>query len=211
MATLTVISKQLTANYAVLQTLTNNEIVVGGSITVASVGTPFNGTFVVRALPAYKFIGVDNQGDLQFDVDVPVETYLNQVLYPVTGADVLRGVASGTITYGVTCTWCTYNQVTNYLGIPVASADDETYIGRCVSAANQFAYRRRQESGYIDSATVHPSDDVLLGTIMYAAALYRQRGSVDTFSSFNEMGSNPTVALSAIVMQLLGVSRPQVA
>jgi hypothetical protein len=46
---------------------------------------------------------------------------------------------------------------------------------------------------------------------MYGGALYRQRGSVDTFASFNEMGSAPPMALSAIVQQLLGISRPQVA
>jgi len=211
MATLTVISKQLTDNYAVLQTLTNNEIVVGGSITVASVGTPFNGTFVVRALPAYKFIGVDDQGDLQFDVDVPVETYLNQVLYPCTGADVLRGAASGTITYGVTCTWATTQNVLDWLGISVASAEDQAFVASCKNAANQVAYRRRQESGYIDSASVHPSDDVLLGTIMLAGAYYRARGSMDQFSSFSDMGTAPTVGITPTIMQLLGISRPQVA
>jgi hypothetical protein len=211
MATLTVISKQLTDNYAVLQTLTNNEIVVGGSITVASVGTPFNGTFVVRALPAYKFIGVDDQGDLQFDVDVPIETYLNQVLYPCTGSDVLRGAASGTITYGVTCTWATTQNVLDWLGISVASAEDQAFVASCKNAANQVAYRRRQESGYIDSATVHPSDDVLLGTIMLAGAYYRARGSMDQFASFSDMGTAPTVGITPTIMQLLGISRPQVA
>ena len=57
-----------------------------------------------------------------------------------------------------------------------------------------------------------PSGDVALGTIMYAGALYRQRGSVDQFASFSDMGAGvPVTGLSGIVKQLLGISRPQVA
>ncbi len=47
MATYTVTFKTLIGNYAVLQTLTNSEIAVGQSITVASVAAPFNGTQTV--------------------------------------------------------------------------------------------------------------------------------------------------------------------
>jgi len=63
MAVYTVTFKQLTDNYAVLQTLTANELEVGRSIVVAGVGAPFNGTFTVYALPQYEFIGVDSEGD----------------------------------------------------------------------------------------------------------------------------------------------------
>lgn len=208
MATYTVTEKYLLDNYAVLQLLTPSEIAVGQSIVVASVDATFNGTVSVVALPQYLYIGTDTQGDLLLDYNEPMQ---NQVLYAKTAANIARVAASGTVTYTPTCTWSTYNQALNYLGIPVASADDETYITRCVSAGNQYAYRRRQESGYIDSLTVHPSDDVLLGTIMYVSALYRQRGSVDAFSSFNDMGSQAPVALSGIVKQLLGIPRPAVA
>ena len=45
MAVYTVTFKQLTDNYAVLQTLTGNDLEVGRSFTVAGVGAPFNGTF----------------------------------------------------------------------------------------------------------------------------------------------------------------------
>jgi hypothetical protein len=63
MATYTVTFKQLLDNYAVLQTLTDTEIEVGQSITVASVAAPFNGTFTVYALPKYEYIGIDTEGD----------------------------------------------------------------------------------------------------------------------------------------------------
>ena len=67
------------------------------------------------------------------------------------------------------------------------------------------------ESSYIDSLTTSPGGDVTLGTLMYGSALYRQRGSVDQFASFTDMASAPTVGLSGIVKQLLGINRPQVA
>ena len=46
---------------------------------------------------------------------------------------------------------------------------------------------------------------------MYGGALYRQRGAIDQFASFTEMGTAPTVGLSPLIKQLLGISRPQVA
>ena len=46
---------------------------------------------------------------------------------------------------------------------------------------------------------------------MMAGAYYRQRGSIDQFSSFSEMGTAPVVGLSPIIKQLLGNQRPQVA
>jgi len=56
-----------------------------------------------------------------------------------------------------------------------------------------------------------PSQDVKLGTIMYGGALYRQRGSIDQFASFDQMGTTSVVGLAPIVKQLLGIDRPQVA
>ena len=52
---------------------------------------------------------------------------------------------------------------------------------------------------------------VTLATTMYAGALYRQRGAVDQFASFDGMGTVPTTGLSPIIKQLAGIPRPQVA
>jgi hypothetical protein len=209
MAIYTVTHKQLLDDYAVLQLLTPTEIEVGQSITVAAVGAPFNGTFTVYDCPEYLFTGVDGQGDLTFDEFTSIP---NQVLFAVTGANVDRGPATGTVTYTQTCTWITANDISDWLYLATATAGDQAFLTICASAANSFIWRRRQESGYTgDSLTTVPSQDVKLGTIMYGGALYRQRGSVDAFSSFNDMGSQPPVALSAMVMQLVGISRAQVA
>lgn len=208
MAVYTVTFKQLTSNYAVLQTLTANELEVGRSIIVAGVGVPFNGTFTVYALPQYEFIGTDSDGDLLFNVDVAVP---NQVLFACTGTDVDRTAATGTLTFTPTCTWITATQIEDWLGIGTATAADTTFLTQCAAAVNQMAFRRRVEAGYFDSLTTSPSADVTLGTIMWGGALYRARGSVDVFASFNEMGTAPTIGLSPMIKQLLGIDRPQVA
>ena len=208
MAVYTVSFKQLLDGYAVLQTLTNNEIEVDRSITVAGVGAPFNGTFTVYALPQYEYVGLGGEGDPMYNVDMPVA---NQVMFAVNAADVDRTATTGTITFTVTCTWITAGQIEDWLGIGTASALDTAFLTTCASAANQFAFRRRYEAGYFDSATTSPSGDVTLGTIMLGGAYYRARGSIDTFASFNEMGTAPTVGMSPMIKQLLGIDRPQVA
>jgi len=196
-------------NYAVVQTLTEPDVAVGQSMTLASLGHDLNGTHVIYDLPSYLFIGVDSEGDLLFDVNQPIP---NQVLFYNAGSDLDRvSTTAGTLTYTETCTWITALDIENYLTVPLLGSNDQTFLIQCAAAANAFCFRRRQESGYTDELTVSPGGDVTLGTIMYGSALFRQKGSIDQFASFTDMGSAPTVGLSGLVKQLLGISRPQVA
>jgi hypothetical protein len=210
MATYTVTNKYLIDNFAVLQLLTPSEIAVGSSIVVASVDATFNGTYVVRALPQYLFVGVDTQGDLLYDYQVPIA---DQVLYAKTADDVSRTAASGTVANDPVCTWITAAQLMTYLGITITNpSDDYTLLTQSASAGNQFCFRRRQESGYIDSLTTSPGGDATLGTLMYCSALWRSRGSIEaTYATFDGMGSAPQQSLTPIVKQLLGIPRPAVA
>jgi hypothetical protein len=210
MATYTVTNKYLIDNFAVLQLLTPSEIAVGSSITVAGVDATFNGTYTVRALPRYLFVGIDTQGDLLYDYQVPIA---DQVLYAKTADDVSRSAASGTVANDPVCSWVTAAQVMSFLGITITNpSDDYTLLTQSVSAGNQFCYRRRQESGYIDSLTTSPGGDATLGTLMYCAALWRSRGSIEaTYATFDGMGSAPQQSLTPIVKQLLGIPRPAVA
>jgi len=205
MATYSVTHKYLLDNYAVLQLLTPSEIAVGESITVGSVDATFNGTYSVRALPQYLYTGTDDQGDLLYDFNVPIQ---NQVLYAKTASDVDRVAATGTVTYTQTCTWITQQNVLDWLGISVATAGDQAFVTTCAAAANIFCYRRRQEAGYIDSLTTVPSQDVYLGTVMYAGMLYKSRGTVDVFSSYQDMGQTPVAGMNGQIKQLLGIDRP---
>lgn len=207
MAVYSVTHKYLLDDYAVLQLLTPTEIAVGQSITVAAVDATFNGTYTVYALPQYLYIGTDTEGDLLYDINVPIA---NQVLYAKTATDVDRVAASGTVTYTQTCTWVTAADLITYLGVQITNpSDDYTLITQSVSAGNNFCYRRRQEAGYIDSLTTSPGGDQTLGTLMYSAALWRSRGSLEnTFAAFDSMGAAPQQSLTPIVKQLLGIDRP---
>jgi hypothetical protein len=208
MAIYSVTNKYLIDDFAVLQLLTPTELEVGQSITVAGVDATFNGTYTVRALPQYLFEGVDIEGDLLYDVNIPIA---NQVLYAKTAANVERTAASGTLTSTPTCTWISAGDVEDWLGIGTATSADAAFLTICASSASQFCWRRRMEAGYVDSLTTVPSQDVKLGTIMYGGALYRQRGSMDSFASFQSMGTAPVMGLNGMIRQLLGIDRPQVA
>jgi hypothetical protein len=208
MATYSVTNKYLIDDYAVLQLLTPTELEVGQSITVAGVDATFNGTYTIRALPQYLYEGVDSEGDLLYDVNIPIA---NQVLYAKTAADVERTAASGTLTSTPTCSWISAGDVEDWLGIGTATSADAAFLTICASSASQFCWRRRMEAGYVDSLTTVPSQDVKLGTIMYGGALYRQRGSMDSFASFQSMGTAPVMGLNGMIRQLLGIDRPQVA
>ena len=208
MAVYSITQKYLIDNYAVVQLLTDAEIELGASVVLAGVDATFNGTYTVRALPQYLYVGIDTEGDLLYDVNIPIA---NQVLVAKTASNVTRTAASGTLTITQTCTWVTAAMLEDWLGIGTATAADAAFLTICASACSQFAWRRRMEAGYIDSLTTVPSQDVLLGTQMYGGALYRQRGSVDQFASFQSMGVTPVSGLNGMIRQLLGIDRPQVA
>jgi hypothetical protein len=180
---------------------------VGGSVTIASVDATFNGTYTIYDLPQYEFIGESNEGELIFNGSNPIA---NQVMYKRTAANVSLVAATGTLTYNPVCTWVTGPDVADWLAITYAS--DSEFLDQCAAASNQFCWRRRQESGKLsDSLSVAPSQDVALGTIMYAGALYRQRGAIDSFASFSEMGTAPVTGLSPIIKQLLSLGSHSVA
>ena len=203
-------TKQLLNNYACISTLESTEIALGESVVVSGLASPFAGTFTVLALPQYLFTGVDGTtGELLYDENQPVP---NQILYACTGTSVEFVVDySGTVTYTQVCSWITAANIEDWIGIGTATAADTTFLTQCASAANNFIYRRRQECGYFDSLTTSPSGDVTLGTIMYGGALYRQRGAISDFASFDGMSTGSTTGLSPIIKQLIGVDRPQVA
>jgi hypothetical protein len=195
-------------NYAILQTFVDTDIQSQDSVVIAGCGHGFNGTHTVISTEPYDFIGVSDEGDLLFDYDVIME---NQFIFVSAGDDLERSVADGTVTFTPTCSWITSADVTSWLGIEVATANDTAFIAVCVSAANSWAFRKRREAGYTDSLTTAPDGAAKLGTIMYAATQYRSRGAVDGYASFDSMGmGTPTMSLGQI-MQLLGCGRPQVA
>ena len=210
MAVYSVQQKYLTDNYAVIALLTNADpLEVGQSVTIAGVDATFNGTYTVIGLPQYYFTGVNEEGFFLYDIEAPIA---NQVLYAKTADNVNIVAATGTLTTTPVCTWITAQQIEDWLGIGTATAADTAFLTTCALAANSFAYRRRLEAGYRnESLTTVPNGSVSLGTVMYGGALYRQRGGVTDFASFDGLGTGGTMGLSPMIKQLLGVDRPAVA
>ena len=210
MAEYQVIFHQRIDNYAVIQTLTQPDVGIGESFTLAGLGHGLNGDHVVYSLPEYYFRGVDTEGDLLFDYSLPIP---NQVLFYDVADTLERSAAipQGTLTYTQTCTWVTGTQIGTWLGLALVGADETAFLAQCASAANNLIYRRRQESGYTDSLTTVPSADVELATIMMGGSIYRQRGAIDNFASFSDMGTAAVTGLSPLIKQLAGIPRPAVA
>jgi len=111
----------------------------------------------------------------------------------------------------IVCNWVDAAYVEDMLGF-VPTGDDLVFLQECVDAGNDWAFRKRRESGYNDLPYANPGADVRLGTGLYAMSLYRERGAAEGFASYETMGivPQPTGGLGRI-MQLLGCTRPQVA
>ena len=192
----------------VLQTFVETGIQVGDSVTIAGAGNDMSGTFTVLSTEDFEYLGQSDEGDFEFDNEV---IRLYQFLYLDAGTDVTRTTATGTVTFTPSVSWINSSDVTSWLGIDVATANDTAFVSVCVNAANNYCFRKRREAGYTDSMTTVPGADIKLGTIMYAATLYRERGSADLFASFDSMSSIPIPSSMGRIMALLGCGRPQVA
>ena len=208
MASYTITQVMRVDNYAVAQTLEDNEVAIGQQFTISGLtNSSLDGTHICVSTEPYKLVEVTTEGDLVFDWD---EWYGPQVIFKDVGDDLDRTVDSGTLTYSTTCTWVDADDLAEWLGIESATANDTAFLTRCAAAANAFAYRRLQASGYFDSLTTVPDASVFEGTCLYGTSLYRERGSVDFIASFDAMGTATPVASLGRVMQLLGTGRPQV-
>ena len=210
MATYTITHKQVVDNVATVQVLEQPEFEVGQSITLASMGAPFNGTHKILALPEYYFTGVSQQGDYEYDTSIIIP---NQIQFALTTDDFQRAAATGTLTYSITCTWIALGDLEDYLGFTFTNPSADLDIATmAVGAANAFAYRRRQEAGYWDSPTTVPGLDCKLGATQYAAILYRERGSTEAFASFDPLATGgPVTGNYGQILRLLGIGKPQVA
>lgn len=108
-------------------------------------------------------------------------------------------------------TWVDDDDVALFLGFEIEpETADADYLAECVEAANEWAYQRRKNAGYTDSRCIIPNPQVKQGTVLYAGALFREKGSVDSFASYQEMTIQPIGGMGQ-VMRLLGLQRPVVA
>jgi hypothetical protein len=210
MATYTVTHQMVLDNVAVVQTLENTDIAIGQTITLSGCAAQLNGAHIVFAVPTYLFLGTDEEGDYLFDPDVIIP---NQLLFQDVGDDLPREAVTpvGSLVWTQTCTWITVNDLTEFLGISGATANDTAFMTSSVNASNAWSFKRRVQAGYHDSLTTVPDAAVKAGVVLMAASLYRERGSLDSFNSFQDMNISAPVASMGRINQLLGIKRSQVA
>ena len=210
MATFTVTHQMVLDNVAVVQTLESTDIAVGQTITLSGCAAQLNGAHVVFAVPTYLFLGTDDQGDYLFNPDVIIP---NQLLFQDVGDDLAREAVDpvGSLVWTQTCTWITVSDLTEFLGISGATANDTAFMTSSVNASNAWSFKRRVQAGYSDSLTTVPDAAVKAGVVLMAASLYRERGSLDSFNSFQDMNISAPVASMGRINQLLGIKRSQVA
>ena len=209
MATFDLAFMQRTDGVAAVQTFLPAGIQIGDTVTIAGAGNDLDGSHTIISTQNNLFIGTDEYGDLLFDTNVIID---NQILWYSSYDDLTRDVATGTVAFTPSVSWITNNDVLMWLGIDVATSNDTAFITQCVAASNAWCWRKRREAGYADSQSTVPDGSVKMGAVMYASTLFRERGSVDSFASFDSMsiGASPSATLGRI-MQLLGCGRAQVA
>lgn len=163
--------------------------------------------------------GVDPQGQPHFDGNQTLTAVTTTVVdnvnvYTVQYAKTHANIAEFT-TYGqmrIRCTWIDDADVEDWLGGQPDEAVDQAFLTSCVETANAWCYARRFAAGYEDWPNHLPNDAVRQGAVQLAAALYRERGSVDSFSSYQTMPVVAPIAGSlGQVMRLLGIGRARVA
>lgn len=108
-------------------------------------------------------------------------------------------------------TWITTTDVSDALGTPPSGESDTAYLETCTAAAQTWAYQARAAAGYDDDQDQAPDDRVKLGAVLMAVSLYRERGSVDSFQSFDAMPTVVPFGSMGQILRMLGLRRPRVA
>ena len=212
MSTFTVTHQQITDNVCVVQTLESTDILVGQEITLSGCDATINGVHTVFQIPIYYFTGVDATGDYMFNDQI---LFKNQILFQLVDDNIAREAVDpvGTLTWTTPteCVWSDVPDLEEFLGIAGATANDTAFMTTSVNAANAWCFKRRSQAGYKDSLVTVPDAAVLSGVVLMAASLYRERGSLDSFNSFQDMTISAPVASMGRINSLLGIKRAQVA
>mgnify|MGYP006282442467 CR=1 FL=1 len=177
----------LTGNVAAITLTSVGGLETGYTIEVAGVGSPFDGTYSLASVTSSTGI----------------------ITYARTAPDVSPLTVGGVVTVPVT--WIDTDDVITYLGLGPAEQVDANWLQVATDAANDWAYDRRQAAGYLDVPNAVPSPRCKVGTILYAASIYRSRGSIDGYNSYQSMEPVSQVGTSLEVFRLLGLNRAQVA
>jgi hypothetical protein len=139
-----------------------------------------------------------------------IDTDTNEITLPGGGPNITEFSPVAASLVPLT-TWIDDPDVELFLGLDLdPETDDAAYLASVVEAANDWAYRRRQSAGYDDSRCVIPSPSAKEGTVLYAGALWRERGSIDSFQSFQDQPITAPIGSMGQIMRLLGIGKPAI-
>lgn len=131
------------------------------------------------------------------------------VTYPVSGPDVPAYAPTGAILVAQV-TWVGAADVELFVGAVTPGSDEADFLDICTDAANDWAYHRRHTAGYVDNPTVVPNSSVRYGTILLAVGMFREKGSIDSFQSFEAMPTPGTTGTMGSIMRYLQINRARI-
>jgi hypothetical protein len=137
-----------------------------------------------------------------------VDTTLKTIKYQTGNATVAEFAPDAN--FHLTITWIDNAYVEDMLGFSPTGSDLD-YLTECVNSAQDWAYRKRAEAGYDPHPAYAGGADIRQGTGLMAMMLYRERGSVDSFQSYEQMATAGPVGSIGQIMRLLGIGRATVA
>lgn len=135
----------------------------------------------------------------------------NTVTYPVNNVDDIATTLTPGAVLTETVTWADVEDLETFLDSGTLSGTELAWAEDCTAAANHWAYHRRLAAGFTDSPLFAPEANVRTAVVLMAAGLFRERGSVDSYQSFEgfSAGAPPVGALGQI-LRLLRCGRPTV-
>jgi hypothetical protein len=153
-----------------------------------------------------KVNGVGQHYDGEHTITDVDETSLEVAYSKNHNGDIPSATVVGQLALQVT--WIDSNDVLPFLGVPPAEDSDIEWLADCVDATNVWCYERRQAAGYTDLPNHVPNPRVRLGVVMKAAEEYRTRGSIDGYSSFQQLDTVQPIASNADILRMLGLNKP---
>lgn len=174
-------------------TISNTDIedyYIGDKVRVEGINNNFNGTHTLTGVNLTLMTVTFTKGNA------------TQTLTGIRGAEIY-----------VMPQWTDDAQVLSWLGLTTgATANDTAFVSECVEASGEWCFRKRQEAGYTkDRASFPPNQAASQAATMFAAALYRERGSLDSFQSYEMMATAAPTGSLGQIMRLLGTGRATVA
>jgi hypothetical protein len=185
MTTTLIVTAAISSNVVSVGVVQASGLRVGFPITITGLGSPLDGDHTISAIDGLTVSWAQTTGD------IGLYDCLAQLEVPVT--------------------WITTADVEDFLGFIPAAETDVAYLAASVYAAQQWAWRRRAQAGYIDHPAIVPDASAKQGTVLKAAMDYRERGSVDSFQTYESMPIAAPVGSIGQVMSLLGLNRPAIA